>query len=436
MKNKNIILSIADWYYGLTPYKILKKLRKSENLTIEQLKKLQLEYLKKLVKDVTANVPYYREYSKTHDIKIESIDDIKKLPIVDKAFINSHYNEFVSKTAHKPYSIAKTTGSSGVPFQFIKTREGESYKIATRLRGKNWSGIGRCDKMLKISGIPPVNMSIIDEIKEKIRFIATQKNEIYISEITDENIPILVEKINKINPIGIIGLAGGVALLANKLKGNKDLKCNIQAVFTNSESITPLMRKQIRETFGVEPRSDYAATEGCIAQECEYGGLHVSMEECLVEIINEDENGVGDLVLTMLHSKDMPLIRYKIGDRGRWRKEKCKCGRNLEMIDEVVGREVDVIVLPNGKEYSSANINYVPSNLKNINNLSEYQFFQTAKDQILLKMVLINENDTTVVDEMRNEFEKIFEGCTLTIQICKQLERGKGGKLRIVNALK
>ena len=436
MKNKNLLLLLADRKYGLKPFKVLKDLEKSQYYPTEKLEEMQLEYLKAIVAHSAEHVPFYIEYAKTHDVTINSLDDIKKLPIVDKKLINSRYNDFVADDAKKPYFIAKTTGSSGVPFAFIKDRVGESYKIATRLRARNWYGIGRCDRTLKISGIPPVGMNWMWHLKEFIRFKATKKSEIFISEMTDDNIPNLVKKINKINPEGIIGLAGGVALLAVKLKDNPDLKVNIKAIFTNSESITPLQRKQIKECFGVEPRSDYAATEGCIGQECEYGHMHISMEECFVEIINEDENGVGDLVLTMLHSTDMPLLRYKIGDRGRWLNGTCECGRGLVMIDEVMGRETDVIVLPNGKEYSSANINYVPSNLKNIDNLAGYQLFQTAADQVLLKMVLIDKNNTAVVDEMKEEFEKIFEGCTLTVEICDELEHGKGGKLRIVNALK
>ena len=436
MRNKNLLLLLADKKYGIEPYRILREMEKSQYYSTEKLEEMQLNYLKALVAHSVKHVPFYKEYAASHDVTINTLDDIKKLPIVDKKFINSRYDDFVADDAKKPYFIAKTTGSSGVPFAFIKDRVGEGYKIASRLRCRNWFGIGRCDKVLKVSGIPPVGMNWIWHLKEFIRFKATNKSEIFISEMTDDNIPNLVKKINKINPVGIIGLAGGVALLAVKLKDNPDLKVNIKAIFTNSESITPLQRKQIMDCFGVEPRSDYAATEGSIAQECEYGHMHVMMEECYVEIINEDENGVGDLVLTVLHSIDMPLIRYRIGDKARWRKGKCECGRGLVMIDDVLGRETDVIVLPNGKEYSSANINYVPSNLKYINNLAGYQLFQTAKDQVLLKMVLVDKNDHAVVDEMKEEFEKIFEGCTLTVEICDELEHGKGGKLRIVNALK
>lgn len=436
MKNKNLFIALGDAKCGLHPYRVLNEINKTQYLKTSEIEDLQLVYLKKLVSHICEHVPFYREYAKNHDVSINSLEDIKKLPVVDKKLINSRYDDFISDQCPKPYFISKTTGSSGVPFSFIKTREGESYKIASFLRAKNWFDVGRCDRVLKISGIPPISFGFKEHLEEYIRFKVTNRTEMFISEMTDDNIPALVEHINKTKPIAIVGLAGGVALLAVKLKGNKELKHNIKAIFVNSESITSLQRKQIFETFGVEPRSDYRATEGSIAHECECGGLHLDMEGCYAEIHNEDENGVGDIVLTMLHSFDMPLVRYRIGDKAKWRKEPCKCGRGLKLIEDVIGRETDVIVLPNGKEYSSANLNYVPSNLKNVGNLAEYQLFQTSKTEILLKVVLIDKDNHDVVEEMREEFGKIFEGCTLTIEICDQLERGKGGKLRLINPLK
>lgn len=435
MRNRNLVVTLGDLYYGLQPNRILKKISKTQYKSLQEIEKLQLEQLKIIVEHSCKNVPFYKEYSKTHNIQINTLQDISKLPIIDKKIINNNYSSFISDIAKKPYSIAKTTGSTGVPFSFIKTREGESYKIASRLRAKNWFGVGRCDQVLKVSGIPPQNQNLKKRILEHIRFWATKKNEIFISEMTDDNIPTLVKKINKINPIAIIGLAGGVALLSTKLKGNKQLICKPKAIFTNSESITPLQKKQIFDCFGLESRSDYAATEGSIAHECEFGGLHLDMEECYAEIINIDEEGVGDLILSFLHSYDMPLLRYKIGDKAKWGESFCKCGRGLRLIDNVIGREVDVITLPNGKEYSSANINYVPSNLKYVNNLSEYQLFQQTKNSILIKVVLNDKNDTQVVTELKEEFEKIFEECNVSVSICDSLERGKTGKLRIINSI-
>ena len=50
MKNKNLILSLADRYFGLNVYKTLDLLNKTQYFSTKELEELQLNYLKKLIK--------------------------------------------------------------------------------------------------------------------------------------------------------------------------------------------------------------------------------------------------------------------------------------------------------------------------------------------------------------------------------------------------
>ena len=57
----------------------------------------------------------------------------------------------------------------------------------------------------------------------------------------------------------------------------------------------------------------------------------------------------GDLVVTDLIDTVFPLIRYKIGDRGRLLKRNCSCSSSFPLMDYVAGRITDFITLPNGR---------------------------------------------------------------------------------------
>ena len=46
MKNKNLLLLLADRKYGLKPFKVLKDLEKSQYYPTEKLEEMQLEYYK------------------------------------------------------------------------------------------------------------------------------------------------------------------------------------------------------------------------------------------------------------------------------------------------------------------------------------------------------------------------------------------------------
>ena len=82
--------------------------------------------------------------------------------------------------------------------------------------------------------------------------------------------------------------------------------------------------------------------------ECEkHNGLHLMMENIFLEVVDKKGiplvEGEGDLVLTHLHNRAMPFIRYKIGDRARISGRSCSCGRSLPLIEEIIGRSFDVI---------------------------------------------------------------------------------------------
>lgn len=221
MKNKSLLISLADRYNGFSPYPILDKINGSQWLSMQELELIQLSSLRRLLSFVAQSVPFYQAYFKEHGLTCEdfkSLDDLKKLPIIDKTCINSQLNSFVSESATKPIVWLKTTGSTGVPFKFVRTRLAQSYKIASRLRFRNWYGVGRCDRLLNVSGIPPQEHGVVQDLVHYLHYKATSKHEIYASEITDENITDVAKSIDLLSPKVIMGYPSGIASLAIKLK--------------------------------------------------------------------------------------------------------------------------------------------------------------------------------------------------------------------------
>ena len=103
----------------------------------------------------------------------------------------------------------------------------------------------------------------------------------------------------------------------------------------------------------------YGTTEtGCIALECPHGNQHI-LNNTLVETFNDNYTDItsdeGNIVLTSLCNSAMPLIRYCIGDKGRIIEQSdCMCGFNGASIILTLGREFDIIELPNGEKRHSS----------------------------------------------------------------------------------
>lgn len=92
--------------------------------------------------------------------------------------------------------------------------------------------------------------------------------------------------------------------------------------FCTSERLYDHQREAISSAFACPVANGYGGRDaGFIAHECPAGGMHITAEDIIVEII--DENGsiqptgiAGEIVVTHLATSDFPFIRYRTGDVG------------------------------------------------------------------------------------------------------------------------
>jgi phenylacetate-CoA ligase len=132
---------------------------------------------------------------------------------------------------------------------------------------------------------------------------------------------------------------------------------NLREVRTFGETLQPGLRELVREVWEAKLTDMYSAEEvGYIALQCpDNEHYHLQSENLLVEIL--DERGepckpgeVGEVVVTTLHNFAMPLIRYRILDHAE-AGAPCSCGRSLQVIRRIVGRQRNMIVLPDGRSH-------------------------------------------------------------------------------------
>ncbi len=145
------------------------------------------------------------------------------------------------------------------------------------------------------------------------------------------------------------------ALAAYCLDQNIDIPFLLEARVTG-ETYTEKHKKLIEQAWPQMTVSDvYSCVEvGAIAQQCpEYDSYHVNVENCLIEIVDEnnaacDVGQAGKVLLTTLMNYATPLIRYEIGDYAEWG-ESCRCGRGSPVIRKIMGRKRNRLILPNGE---------------------------------------------------------------------------------------
>ena len=108
-------------------------------------------------------------------------------------------------------------------------------------------------------------------------------------------------------------------------------------------------------------------------------------------MIPVEEGETGDIYITTLTKRAMPMIRYKIGDRVTKTDKLCPCGCKFPMIGKIEGREKEGIFSPKGTYISNGPLYKI---MEVSGKITEFQAFQTSLDSILLKLVCENEKLT------------------------------------------
>lgn len=127
----------------------------------------------------------------------------------------------------------------------------------------------------------------------------------------------------------------------------------LRKVFYSGEHWSDLQVKKYKETFGIKlfKSAVYGSNDaGPLAYSCSHSKgseMHVLTQTQHLEILKMDsldavETGeVGRLIFTSKYRKGQNLIRYEIGDLGKWIPGECDCGRKAPRF-ELLGRFGDI----------------------------------------------------------------------------------------------
>jgi len=115
----------------------------------------------------------------------------------------------------------------------------------------------------------------------------------------------------------------------------------MKVLIGGGEGMTARTRAELESFWGALVCMTYASTEAAtiLGFECTHRvGYHVNEFDFCVEIADPDGDGYGEVVLTTVSRRVMPLIRYRTGDVARWIAEPCACGLPFRRLSPLRGR--------------------------------------------------------------------------------------------------
>jgi phenylacetate-CoA ligase len=316
-----------------------------EKWSPERIEKYQIDAFRKIFESAK-KIPFYKELYESAgvlDVKINSLEDLKKLPTIDKALCrkNGYEDYFIGKDI--PGTImTSTTGSTGKPFRIripLKIEMLPPVKVIHAMRQFGWTPF---DKGLEIY------RDTTSTHKSFMRKIGLLK---FISFCND--LELIKEKIEKEKPDYLFSVRSFYIFMADYLQ---EVKFNYKPKFLlcAGEEIHERHRHRLEKFFRAKLLNIYGCMElPTIAYTCpEHAHFHVFQTTAIVEVINIrmiDGNIYGDIAITNLTNDVMPFIRYETGDIVKVQEDKCGCRRNSQILGEIQGRSDDSIKTRYGK---------------------------------------------------------------------------------------
>ncbi len=125
----------------------------------------------------------------------------------------------------------------------------------------------------------------------------------------------------------------------------------VRLIFAAGDRMTDVYRHYVESVWKAPVILGYGSTEagGGVGMECrERQGYHADEFNFLFEILNPDEEGYGELAITTLSRRTMPLIRYRVRDVTRFIEDACPCGATLHRLARIRGRRDEMVVMGAG----------------------------------------------------------------------------------------
>lgn len=425
-----------DYRYGKTFLETTRLLKKMEYYSENEIKEIVNENFSSIVKYAYKHVPFYKKLYDEHNVdisKIKGINDIVKLPFIDKDTIRDHAFEMISNDVNKSKLMYITTsGSTGNPVGFYQLQEMTMIEWAYTLH--IWSRVGYKPESsrLVLRGKKIRNQKNSNWYYDPLR----RELSCNIFDLSDSNIELYIQLIEKYKPEFIHGYMSAIFVIAKYMESKRIvLKHNFKAILATSENILPIQREFVERIFNIRVFSFYGHSERLIiAGECENSHCyHVEPSYGYCEIVDQfgEQAKSGEIVATGFLNYAMPLIRYKTGDVGTFGNNNCTCNRHYQNLEEVSGRwHQDMLVNSDGTFVSLTALNI---HTKELDKVKRYKIIQNEKGIVKMQIMPFDELTTQDKKAIKEVFEEKTKGKIIfEIDIVRNITLQKNGKYRII----
>ncbi|MGI8402090.1 MAG: phenylacetate--CoA ligase family protein [Gemmatimonadaceae bacterium] len=350
---------LRAWRYGPRTEQLCEEALAREQWTQGEWKTWREERLALLLHRAALDVPYYRQHWNERRRRGDraAVDLLANWPILEKETLRTHAAAFVADDRSRSRMFHDhTSGTSGKSLDLWLSRGTvQAWYALFEARCRHWNGVSRRDRWAMIGGQLVVS---VRQNEPPFWVWNASLHQLYLSayHLAPRHAGGYVEALRKYGVRYIVGYPSAVHALAREVLSQNLRPPALDFVLANAEGVLDQQRCEIEAAFGCPVRETYGMAEIVAnASECREGRMHLWPEVGEIETVNGNESSaigeMGELVCTGLLNLDMPLIRYRVGDRGSLAlpDASCRCGRLLPLLSAIDGRIDDVLYTPDGR---------------------------------------------------------------------------------------
>lgn len=434
----NVVFPLHERFKGHRSVAMLRELMRTQWCSAQELQQLQLTRLRALLGFAGEHVPYYRElYARIgfDPARVTSLDDLRRLPVLTKDIIRNEGDRMGTAAAQSlPWHY--TSGSTGNPLRFKTGIGRKSADIAAKWRATRWWDVDIGDPEI-VCWSSPVEIKAQDRVRD-VRDALLRTKTLSTISLTVERMDEAIAQIRRTRPKMLFGYPSSLSLIAQRaIACGVDLtRQGIKVAFATAERLYPHERDWIERGFGCPVANGYGGRDsGFIAHQCPHGGLHITAEDIIVEIVDADGRALppgepGEVLITHLHSHDFPFIRFRNGDIAALDDEPCLCGRGLPLIRELQGRSLDLLYAHNGARIHNVTFSAL---LRELPGMCQFKVIQETLERIRLQLVVTDEFDArAAMPKVIEQFRQVLGPVRVETEFLERIEPEPTGKYAYV----
>lgn len=434
-------VQLRRWRYGAETDHLVAAAIARESWTAAQWTAWREARLGHLLHRAATRVPYYRELWRERRRRGDhrTWERLEHWPVLDKRLVREAPLRFLADDRRPSQMFHEhTSGTSGTALDLWWSRRTvREWYALFEARCRLWSGVSRHDRWAMLGGQLVVPAA---QARPPYWVWNGALNQLYMSayHLSPSAMPAYIEALAEHQVSYLWGYSSALYELARgALRKGAPRVPSLTVAITNAEPLLDAQRDTISRAFGCPVRETYGMAEiVTAASECANGHLHEWPEVGVAELLDRDEpvapGQAGELVATGLLNDDMPLIRYRVGDRltlaaPSATAEPCACGRTLPVIAAVDGRTDDVVITRDGRR-----VGRLDPVFKAGFPIGEAQIVQETRDRLRVRYVPDAAFSGEDERALRVAIHDRVGAMELLLEPVARIERAANGKFRAV----